>query len=324
VKRAILYSTIICLVLSGCSRIDGVLSKFKKEKVTESIASEDLDPVEEYNKNFSNSGDSSNEFTFSEPKVTGVDKYTDIPVGTKTVNLYLGKMLYYTAFIPDNLQIVTDNNKYIYSTDRSLFINVLSVNGAEDLATVLNSKSTDSLNPNLVVTGEDLTGPRRAALHIVNDKALLVSTYDNDIAFDIVLKGLKECSYKTLSSNELTLDADTKVLTEFPRAYTGFKRTVDSGITGTTQRMYTYESGSLVIARQLRLFEDCIEELCASAIISAGKSTPEVIYSNDSLYYAELGDITFAAIRLNYNTSISCYGIGKEARFNIVEFVNEQ
>ena len=323
-KRALLYSTVICLMLSGCSKIDGVLSKFKKEKVTESIVSENLDPIEEYNKNFSNSGDSSNEFTFNEPKVTGIDKYTDIPVGTKAVNLYLGKMLYYTVFIPDNLQVVTDNNKYIYSTDKSLFINVLSINGAEDLASVLNSKSTDSLKPNLVVTGEDLKGPRRAALHIVNDKALLVSTYDNDIAFEIVLKGLKDYSYKTLSSMDLTMDVDTKVLVEFPRAYTGFKRTVDSGITGTTQRMYTYAAGSLVIARQLRLFEDCIEELCASAIISAGKSTPEVIYSGNNLYYAELGDITFAVIQLNYNTSISCYGIGKEARFNIVEFVNDQ
>ena len=323
-RRVLIVLLSVSLMCTGCSLAENAYDALTGgEVITEEQAAQQLDAVSSYNENFK-AKEGATEFIFNGAPITGKQHYEDIPAGTKKVVLFITDELYYPVYVPDYLSIITDNCSYIYSEDETLSVSVVSGIDPDHFAASLGIRNVESLSSNLVITPEKAKGPRQAALHVINDKALVVRTYDNDVAFNKVIEGLQTGKCIKPINLSPTITDGTRVLTEFPKKYTGFISTVNAGLGDSLQRMYSYEGGCLTVTKQVRKFDDAKKFLDAIAITAAGTAEASVIYQTDNLYYVEVRDITYAVMRLNYNTSLTCYGIGEEARFNVVEFVNYQ
>lgn len=292
---------------------------------TESIILEEekKTPEEEYNNVFENV-DSKEFVPELFHKVTGKELYLDKPAGTQVIPLYVDGDYSYKITIPDYLKVVTDNMHYLYTIDDSVYVSVISGVDPTNLRKSLGWYNVEDAGSGVLICKDSEEGGSIAAKHLINDKAIKIETFDNTTAFTYLLNGLKETKCYKHSNLSLMVEEGTTMVS-LPRRETGFTASVTPGFAeGKHIKMYTYESGYLIHARQLRTFGDIKEELLKVAIVVGESTTATRYYERDGMLFAQVGDVYVGVMSVNYNTCLTCFGKGAEAGVNVIEFLNQQ
>lgn len=264
------------------------------------------------------------EFVFKEKDVK-----TKPSLGTKAkyirqVYMYLGEGLYYPVDIPDTLEYVTDNSKYIYAKDGSLSVSVVSNLDIYSFSAAAFIQDAETKASNLIVSKEGKKGPQEAAIFIVNDKAIIVRCYDAPDVYETILYGLEHNIYYQSKYNCVrTEDLITVQLNELP-VYTGFHMRVYAGLGDSLQKVYTFDNDTLTISKELRQFETVKELQGTKLAVIAESDVANKVYESENTYYVEIGDYTLGVYKINYNTCFTAFGKGDEVRYNIVEFLRAQ
>lgn len=265
-----------------------------------------------------------NIFTFSAPKVKEAPIEASPAQEKKTIYLYLDDNIYYPINVPENLAIVTDYNKYIYAQDSTFSVSVVSNISNDMLSTQVGIKNATTIAPSLIRTEIGHKGAQEAAKHIVNDKAIVIRAYNNPEAFATAMWSLTEKSYTKMESKSLTIEEDgdkkTKVLSSVP-VITGYHNSITVGMDDSYNQAYVYEDGILTMAKEFKQFQEAISVLTNRIILVTGKEKADSIYQSSNIYYAEIGNCTIGIVNINFNTSITLFGIGNEARFNISAYI---
>ena len=261
------------------------------------------------------------EFVFKAPNVKTVPKEATAAINLQTVYLYLDDNVYYPIQLPSSLEIVTDNSKYIYAKDNTVSVSVISGVTWDEFSKFVSIDKSISVQPNLIRTEDGVKGPQEAAKHIANDKAVIIRTYDNPEAFKTIFNGLERNSYEVTSYNGLDIvENKTELLTILP-ILTGYHVTIDMGLGDEIQKVYTFNDGTLTMAREFKQFEGAINLLGTKVSVITKGNTADKVLTTDNYYYAECGNYTISVVSVNFNTQITLFGYGEEARFNIIAYV---
>lgn len=266
--------------------------------------------------------DNDNSFVFKAPNVKTVPKEANATTDVQIVHLYLDDNVYYSVQLPSSLEIVTDNSKYIYAKDNTVSVSVVSGVTLDDFSKFVSIAKSVSIQPNLIRTEEGVKGPQEAAKHIANDKAIIIRTYDNPVAFKTILNGLERDTYKVTNYNGLDIaENKTEILTKLPNL-TGYHVTIDMGLGDDIQKMYIFQDGTLTMCREFKQFDKAVSALGTKVAVITGKNTADKVVITDTYYYAECENYTIAVASVNFNTQITLFGYGEEARFNIIAYIN--
>lgn len=262
------------------------------------------------------------EFEFNPKRITTVAPEVSPATSTKDIYLHIDENNYFVVRVPEDLPIITDYNKYVYSLDNTVGIMVTS--GISQVAALSKEacvRDAISLTPLLVRSNPGTKGEQVAARYLVNDKAVVVRTYDNPVAFATVLKSFSDNEVKTILTRRLDTDKKTVLLSSLREGGEGYTYSVNFNPVEDIQKSFIYPSGMLSLSREFKLFDNTVESLCTRASIVSGKTVADKLLSTDKVYYAELGDWTICAMYLNYNTTLAWFGVGPEARYNILYYM---
>lgn len=311
-NKAILFGiALTCSVaaLSGCSGDKENTS----ETVTDSTVNDFIEnPVAAV----------ASKFEFKPQKVKGKVERANPAESTKTVKLYLGNSIYYPIEVPMDLDIITDNSKYIYAKDSSINISILSNTDMNNFSEFVGIQDSETIKHDLIRGKDKKNKPQEAAKAIANGKTVVVRAYNNPVAFETVFRGLENNTYSTYQCEGLTIDENhTQIMDKLP-TYTGYHVTVNPGLADEIQNIYNFNDGSLTVSKEIVKPVDAIAEIGSKAAIVNGDTVADKIYSIENCYYAEQGNYTVAVVSVNFNTSITLFGNGEEARFNIVAFLD--
>lgn len=328
-KRYLPKSILLCSLIgiisfssTGCAFTDKL---FKRPGTVDKVVVDMLDDEEKFNDIIQNPNVSENkEFVFEEKKVKEKPVPAKPAETTKKVILYLGDNVYYPIIVPFDLEIITDNSKYVYAKDSSVNVSVVSNVPWDNFSKFVSIDKAMSIQPSLIRTADGVKGPQEAAKHIANDKAVIVRTYDNSVAFETIFKGLEENTYKVSNYGGMNVEKDeTEILKSFP-LITGYHVSVTAGLGDDVQKVYSFEDGSLTILREFKKFEDAIDTMGTKMAIVSNSNIADKILNTKSMYYVEKGDYTIGVVSVNYNTTLTLFGSGTEARFNIISFMQKQ
>lgn len=307
----------LTLLLTGCSvdiasKITDAVDRAKPITEQEAVVELQQAPLQK------------TEFKFHEPEVSVAPETGNIAQSRKTINMYLDNGIYYPIEVPSDLKFVTDNAKYLYALDDSVEISVVSGIDTVAFSSYVSIDKPEKLTPTLIVSQLGVKGPQEAALHVVNDKAIIVRTYNNPDAYATILSGLERNRYvQTTYTNVEVVDKVTRVMDKLP-TYDGYKITVNAGLAGELQKIYSFNSGSLTVSSELRRMDMAIENLSTKLAVVADTSIADVYYRDKSVYYVEIGDYVIGIYDVNYNTVLTCFGCGSEAKANTVAFLESQ
>lgn len=308
-KRVLICVLVAILCLTGCGQV------FKGKTESEIVANlEETSEASLVNEN--------NEFVFKE--VYRKNKKAEYSDDIESICLYLGEMVYYPVFFPRDVEYVTDNSKYIYATDGSASISVVSNIDIYQFSESVFVDNPETLANNLIVTKRDSKDEKKeAALHVAGDKAIILRTYNNEEVFNTVVDGLQKNSCGMAVYDALDLkDASSKIPRYKDDAYTV---SITAGLGDEIQKIYTFDdNGSLTISRELRDFKTAIKTQAVKMAIVAGTDKADVYYNDGTRCYIEIDDIVFGAYAVNFNTTLTCFGNGDEAKFNTIRFLEAQ
>lgn len=298
------------MCLYGCN-VKDVKDQLANSKVTELDAAGSLQEI------------GRNEFVFDESKVVKhlETEYAD----SKYVYLYLGDSIFYPVVMPDNMEYVTDNSKFIYAKDNSVSVTVVSGMDIYNFSESAIINDAETLTQNLIATSDpnEKKDVLQAALYVVNDKAIIVRTVSNRAAFNVILEGLKENNY-CVSKYDALVPPSSESAKKLPQ-YSETEISVTAGLGEQTQKIYSFESGScLTVSRELRKFEDAIAVNETRMAAMAKDCNATVYYKDAKKYYAEVGDYVLGIYNVNFNTVLTCFGYGDEAKANAVAFILAQ
>ena len=264
----------------------------------------------------------SSKFEFKPQKVKGKIERANPAESVRTIRLYLGNSVYYPVEVPLDMEIITDNSKYIYAKDNSINVSILSNTDMNNFSEFVGIQDSETIQQFLIRGKDKKNKPQEAAKAIANGKSIVVRAYNNPVAFETVFKGLEDNSYSTYECNGLTIDeVQTQVLESLP-TYTGYHVSVNPGLADEIQNIYNFNDGSLTISKEIVKYKDAVIETGAKSAIVNNSTVADKVYNSDSIYYAEQGDYTVGVIAVNFNTSITLFGNGEEARYNIIAFLN--
>lgn len=320
--------SIICigLVLTGCTRaglgwswnIESVKSLFEKPD-NEQEAVSGLESIESTVQNVD-----IQEFVFKERSSNSKPGLGTKARYIRQVYMYLGEGLYYPVDIPDTLEYVTDNSKYIYAKDGSLSVSVVSNLDIYSFSAAAFIQDAETKTSNLIISKEGKKGPQEAAIFIVNDKAIIIRCYDAPDVYETILYGLEHNIYYQSKYNCIRMDDLVTVqLNELP-VYTGFHMRVYAGLGDSLQKVYTFGNDTLTISKELRQFETVKELQGTKLAVIAESDVADKVYESENTYYVEIGEYTLGVYKINYNTCFTAFGKGNEVRYNIVEFLRTQ
>lgn len=263
----------------------------------------------------------SHEFVFKEvyrEKAGGTEV-----VGTEVIRLYLDESRYYPIIFPNDVEFVTDYSKYIYAKDGSASISVLSNVSADDLSKFAVVDEAESVSKNMIVTSPDSKSQKReAAIYLAGNKAIVMRTYNNLDVYKTVLNGM------ILNQNAIVKDVTFDVsnastsIPDYSKA--GYRITVMPGLGDNIQKFYSYDSGSLTVSRELRRYDVAMDELATKIALVSDSINADVYYNDNKRCYFEVGDYFAAAYSVNFNTTLTCFGYGDEAKYNAIVFLNSQ
>lgn len=244
-------------------------------------------------------------------------------VGTEVIRLYLDESRYYPIIFPNDVEFVTDYSKYIYAKDGSASISVLSNVSADDLSKFAVVDEAESVSKNMIVTSPDSKSQKReAAIYLAGNKAIVMRTYNNLDVYNTVLNGM------VLNQNAIVKDVTFDVsnastsIPDYSKA--GYKATVMPGLGDNIQKFYSYDSGSLTVSRELRRYNVAMDELATKIALVSDSINADVYYNDNKRCYFEVGDYFAAAYSVNFNTTLTCFGYGDEAKYNAIVFLNSQ
>lgn len=283
-----------------------------------------------YNENVNTPQSNGKLIIFHAPKIKEAPEETLPAADRKIIYLCLEGSYYFPVAVPANAEIVTDYYKYIYARDNSFYVTVLSNIGHDELSTGVGIAKAISLTPDIVRSQEGLKGPQEAAKHTMNDKTVVVRCYNNPEAFATVLDSMKNQTYTSMSESHLNIveyDEEnpkkpyTKILGNLPVG-TGYHFSVEAGMLDTdVQQFYAYEDGFLSVAREFKLWDEACERLNERAAICTSRQMMDSYYIEGRQMYFECGNCTVGVVQVNYNTAITLFGTGEEARYNISAYL---
>lgn len=265
-------------------------------------------------------GTEEKKFAFTPAKVKVAPEEVPAVNATESICLYMGDGIYYQVNVPADLDIVTDYNKFIYARDSSLSVAVLTNVPADKLQGFASINDPTELGIGFIRSEIGKKGPQEAAKHIVGDKAIVVRAYNNPEAFATVLQSLQLGTYAVGEREALHIDkGHTQALTGL-RAVAGYHLSIDEAEDEMLQ-MYAYEDGFLTVAQEFKVYEDALAYMGERAACVMGSSVADAVYKDSRVYYAEIGACTVGIRSINYNTSITLFGMGEEARYNILTYL---
>lgn len=296
----------------------------KKVPTPQNIVDEVRAAIDIYNGNVSTPDSDGKLFEFSAQKVKNAPEEELPASNTKRVYLCISDAYYFPVDVPEDVEIVTDYYKYIYAKDNSFYVTVLSGIDHDELSKGAGIAKATSLAPDIVRSEIGVKGPQEAVKHIVNDKAVVVRCYNNPVAFATVVESLGHSTYEVMEDKRVRVvekeeDSDkpyTNILGRIP-AFTEYHFSIDVGMVDLVQQFFVYDSGFVTIAREFKRWEDAVEHLSRRTAVCTGKSMIDAYYSSKDIVYYECGECTVGMVRVNYNTVITLFGTGDEARFNI-------
>lgn len=261
------------------------------------------------------------EFIFKERNVEKVAEEVQPTTNFKNIPLYLGNNYYYKVELPVDTEIVTDYSKYIYGVDDSVSVQILKGVTKENFAKLVAIDKAEAVSPTMLMTKPGLKAPQEAACLLINDLAIVIRCYDNPQAYANIVNGLKNNTVENLGAVSLVVSDKTETLVQ-PPLYEDYPFTMKVGLGDDPSKTFYYEHGSLVLSREIKEFDDAVDELSRKAIVANGhKVDIDKIYNSEFVTYIEIGDVTFCAITENLNTTITLFGTGNEAKCNIAAYV---
>lgn len=232
--------------------------------------------------------------------------------------------IYYPVHIPDDLSYVTDNAKYIYADDNKLNVSVISGADYYKFSESVLTKNTETVKKNIVATKDwETMDVAEAAIYLYNDKAVRVHVEGNPSAFATILNGLQSEWCERSKYTSLTVPEDC-VLDVLP-IYTGAPE-ISAGLGGQLRKVYSLSNGegSLSVSQEFRKFDEAIQLYEQRIATIADSDCAECQYKSDNIYYAEVKDYVVGIYKVNFNTVLTCYGVGDSAKLNTVFFLSNQ
>lgn len=232
--------------------------------------------------------------------------------------------IYYPVHIPDDLNYVTDNVKYIYADDNKLNVSVISGADYYKFSESVLTKNTETVKKNIVATkGWETADVAEAAIYLYNDKAVRVHVEGNPSAFATILNGLQSEWCERSKYTSLTVPEDC-VLDVLP-IYAGTPE-ISAGLGGQLRKVYSLSNGegSLSVSQEFRKFDEAIQLYEQRIATIADSDCAECRYKSDNIYYAEVKDYVVGIYKVNFNTVLTCYGVGDSAKLNTVFFLSNQ
>lgn len=329
-KKLLVVCLCLQVLLTGCQSVssiswneDDIKSTSKKWKFWETDETEimgDLEAVDSEQGDIEGV-DSSHEFVFKETykAVSDLTNSSD----TITIRLYLGDYKYYPIEFPSDVEYVSDNSKYIYAVDGSVSISVLSNVSQDQLSAFSFVGEAESVTKNLIVTEESSTSDKKeAAIYLGDGNAIVVRTYNNPAVFDTVTKGMMITQAPLVKTTELNVGSASHDMPNISRE--NYHTSVTAGLGDEIQKIYTYDSGTLTVSRELRKFETAIQTLSVRLSVVTECDNADIYYNDGEVCFVQVGDYFAAAYSVNYNTTLTCFGSGNEARFNAIKFIDSQ
>lgn len=263
-------------------------------------------------------------FVFSAQRVGDVAEEALPAADVQTIYLCVEDNYYFPVEVPADVEIVTDYYKYIYAKDSTFYVTVLSNIAYEELSMSAGIRNAVSVSPNLVRSEVGRKGAQEAAKHVLNDKVVIVRCYNNPVAFATILNSMKQYTYANMAGKTVLIlpkenDTDTeytKVLTQIPQA-TGYHLSVEVGMLDTVQQFYVYDDGFVTTAREFKLWDEAVERMKERIAVCTGQEYIDKYYADNDKVYIECGRCTVGIVRVNYNTVITLFGIGEEAKYNV-------
>lgn len=232
--------------------------------------------------------------------------------------------IYYPVHIPDDLNYVTDNAKYIYADDNKLNVSVISGADYYKFSESALTKNTETVRKNIVATKDwETADVAEAAIYLYNDKAIRVHVEGNPGAFATILDGLQSEWCERSKYTSLTVPEDC-VLDALP-TYTGTTE-ISAGLGGQLRKVYSLNNGegSLSVSQEFRKFDEAIQLYEQRIATIADSDYAGCQYKSDNIYYAEVKDYVVGVYKVNFNTVLTCYGVGDSAKLNTVFFLSNQ
>ena len=232
--------------------------------------------------------------------------------------------IYYPVHIPDDLNYVTDNAKYIYADDNKLNVSVISGADYYKFSESVLAKNTETIRKNIVATkGWETADVAEAAIYLYNDKAVRVHVEGNPSAFATILNGLQSEWCERSKYTSLTVPDDC-VLDVLP-TYAGTPE-ISAGLGGQLRKVYSLSNGdgSLSVSQEFRKFDEAIQLYEQRIATIADSDYAACQYKSDNIYYAEVKDYVVGIYKVNFNTVLTCYGVGDSAKLNTVFFLSNQ
>lgn len=232
--------------------------------------------------------------------------------------------IYYPVHIPDDLNYVTDNAKYIYADDNKLNVSVISGADYYKFSESVLTKNTETVRKNIVATKDwETADVAEAAIYLYNDKAVRVHVEGNPGAFATILDGLQSEWCERSKYTSLTVPEDC-VLDALP-TYTGTTE-ISAGLGGQLRKVYSLNNGegSLSVSQEFRKFDEAIQLYEQRIATIADSDYAACQYKSDNIYYAEVKDYVVGIYKVNFNTVLTCYGVGDSAKLNTVFFLSNQ
>ena len=232
--------------------------------------------------------------------------------------------IYYPVHIPDDLNYVTDNTKYIYADDNKLNVSVISGADYYKFSESVLTKNTETVRKNIVATKDwETADVAEAAIYLYNDKAVRVHVEGNPGAFATILDGLQSEWCERSKYTSLTVPEDC-VLDALP-TYTGTTE-ISAGLGGQLRNVYSLNNGegSLSVSQEFRKFDEAIQLYEQRIATIADSDYAACQYKSDNIYYAEVKDYVVGVYKVNFNTVLTCYGVGDSAKLNTVFFLSNQ
>lgn len=265
-----------------------------------------------------------NPYEFKFDDMCAPESVHEVPDGSVELYLYLGSSRYYPIEFPEGIDYITDSSKYIYATDSSITVTVISDVDMFSLAEKACIYKAEAVQPNLVVTstadGKGRPERLEAALLLDEGKAVIVRTNSAPDAYDMLVSGLGHnrvvgAVYDSLVHEQsvgISMPSEDKIM-------------IPMGLAGETQRMYDLENGDfIVVSRELRKYEDAIAEYEPRVAMTACTNRSSVYMNDGSIYYAEVGDYVVGIYKVNFNTVLTCFGKGAAAKDNARGFLLSQ
>lgn len=255
-----------------------------------------------------------------------VDRSSRVKESTSYNKVYfnISDDIYYPVHIPDDLNYVTDNAKYIYADDNKLNVSVISGADYYKFSESVLTKNTETVRKNIVATKDwETADVAEAAIYLYNDKAVRVHVEGNPGAFATILDGLQSEWCERSKYTTLTVSEDC-VLDALP-TYTGIPE-ISAGLGGQLRKVYSLNNGegSLSVSQEFRKFDEAIQLYEQRIATIADSDYAGCQYKSDNIYYAEVKDYVVGIYKVNFNTVLTCYGVGDSAKLNTVFFLSNQ